>query len=218
MSRPHRSLVPLLALTLGAAGTADAQQTFVAFMTNAQETPPAVPTFSDGTPRPASFGFASFTLSPDQSSLTFVATIHNIDFTGTQTTDPNDNLTAAHIHGSAADVATTRPVVWGFFGTPFNDLNSSSAANCQAMATGVGFTCSATWDMAEGNGGTTLTAQLPNIFAGRTYLNFHTNQFPGGETRGAIMVTPEPATVALLGSGLLGLAMVGIRRRREGLG
>ena len=214
MPRPHRLLVPLLALTVGAAGTADAQWTFVAAMANANEVPPAVPTFSDGSPRPASFGFASFTLSPDQTSLTFVATIHNIDFNGSQTTDPNDNLTNAHIHGSAAEVAATRPVVWGFYGAPFNDVNSTPAANCQAMATGVGFTCSATWNMPEGMG-TTLTEQIPNIFAGRTYINFHTNQFPGGEIRGALTLTPEPATVVLLASGLAALGVVGLRRRRD---
>jgi len=214
MSRLHRLLVPLVALTVGAAGTADAQWTFFANLTNTQESPPAAPTFSNGSPRPASFGFATFTLSPDQTSLNFAATIFNVDFDGTQTADPNDNLTNAHIHGSAADVAATRPVVWGFYGMPFNDVNSTPAANCQAMSTGVGLTCSGTWNLTEGNAGTTLAEQIPNLFAGHTYINFHTNQFPGGEVRGAIMLTPEPTTVALLGSGLLGLAMVGVRRRR----
>ena len=135
------------------------------------------------------------------------------DFNGSQTTDANDNLTNAHIHGSAAEVAATRPVVWGFYGTPFNDVNSTSAANCQAMATGVGFTCAATWNLTEGQA-TTLADQIPNIFAGRTYINFHTNQFPGGEIRGALTLTPEPATVVLLASGLAALGVVALRRRR----
>ncbi len=64
--------------------------------------------------------------------MTFTATINNIDVTGSQTADTNDNLTAAHIHaGAAVTPATNGPVVWGFFGSPFNDNNP----NDQAFAT-----------------------------------------------------------------------------------
>jgi hypothetical protein len=43
----------------------------------------------------------------DMMSLTFTATIFNIDFTGRQTADMNDNLVAAHIHASPTVTPTT---------------------------------------------------------------------------------------------------------------
>src|SRR5262245_24052236 len=166
-----------------------------------------------GDPRPLSFGTANFFLNDAGTALSFSATVFNIDFTGSQTPGTNDNLVAAHIHAGGA-AAPTFPVVWGFFGAPFNDANSSGAAltppsDCIAFATGVGGTCSGTWDLLEGNG-TTLEAQLPNILAGRSYINFHTTQYTGGEIRGFLQV-PEPATLALVGLGLLGIAAM--RRR-----
>ena len=53
------------------------------------------------------------------------------------------------------------------------------------FARGVGGTIFSKWDRDEGNN-TTLTAQLPNILAGLSYINFHTVRLPGGEIRGQI--------------------------------
>ena len=126
----HRSrwyTVGAALLSLVGASAASAQSmTFIAFLTNGNENPPAVPTLVSGAPRPSSFGVATFTLSADWSSLTFEAIIHNVDFTGTQSEDTNDNLVAAHIHAGPGVTPTTNgPVVWGFFGMPFNDNNPS---------------------------------------------------------------------------------------------
>jgi hypothetical protein len=213
-------LAPLIVLLAGNRGSAE----FVLFanLTNAQENPsisvgtppiiqtvpPTILTTSTGDPRPASFGTATFILNDAMTSLRFNAVVFNIDFTGTQTADVNDNLVAAHIHAAAVlPAGTNAPVVWGFFGNPFNDNNPNDVV-VTPFATGVGGTVSGKWDLPEGNN-TTLALQLPNILAGRAYINFHTVQFGGGEIRGQIV--PEPSSVILLGLG--SAALLGLGRR-----
>jgi hypothetical protein len=159
------------------------QRLFVTTLTNAAENPPTVPSTTTGAARPASFGTARFLFNAAQTAMTFTATINNIDVTTTQTSDTNDNLTAAHIHAGASVTPTTNgPVVWGFFGQPFNDDNPNDQV-FGPLASGVGGNFFGKWDAPEGNG-TTLADQLSNLRTGRAYINFHTSQFGGGEIRG----------------------------------
>jgi hypothetical protein len=196
------ALVLAVLLLTALSGVAQAETLFFANLTNDQESPPVVPTLSTGGARPASFGSATFVLNDAMTALTFSATIFNIDFTGMQSPDTNDNLTNAHIH-AAPVITTTAPVVWGFIGAPFNDNNPNDVV-VTPFATGVGGTVTGKWDLPEGQN-TTLTAQLPNIFSGNSYINFHTVQFAGGETRGVILQVPEPSTISLLFVGTVGL-------------
>jgi uncharacterized protein (TIGR03118 family) len=169
---------------LASAGLSPSQvRQFDVSLTNAQEPGTVVPTTSTGNPRPASFGTARFNFNDAQTAMTFTATINNIDVTGSQTSDTNDNLVAAHIHaGPSVAPGVNGPVVWGFFGTPFNDNNPNDAV-VAPFGSGVGGTFSGKWDAPEGNG-TTLAAELDNLRSGRAYINFHTVQFPTGEIRG----------------------------------
>jgi hypothetical protein len=214
MSRMLSTCVAAFAL-MTVAGIASADTILQAVLTNAGESSPTNPTLSDGvTPRPASFGTATFVLNTAQTAMTMNAQVFNIDFTGTQTADTNDNLTNAHIHASPTVTATTNAgVVWGFIGNPFNDNNPNDVI-VTPFATGVGGTVTAKWDAAEGNN-TTLTAQIPNILSTHSYINFHTSQFGGGEIRGFLVPVPEPSTVAMLGCGLAGLIAVGTRTLRK---
>src|SRR4029077_13639776 len=108
----------VLAAICGSA--AQASILLTANLTNGGENPPTNPTTSTGAARPASFGTASFLINDAMTSMTFTATIFNIDVTGSQTPNVNDNLIAAHIHAAPLVTPTfNAPVVWGFFGTPF---------------------------------------------------------------------------------------------------
>jgi hypothetical protein len=117
------------------------------------------------------------------------------------------NATAAHIHccvapTANASVATTTPSFPGF-------PASISGAYSHTFDTSDASTFSSTFLI--NNGGTVAgaeTALLVGLQAGMAYFNIHTVNFPGGEIRGnfpASAPVPEPSTLLLLGSGLVGL-------------
>jgi len=178
---------------------------------------------STGLARPTPSGTATFTLdttNPSAPFMTFTAMIFNIDVTKTQTpNDTNDDLVAAHIHaGPTAVPGSTAAVVWGFFGSPFNDNNPNDSPNANMVvpfATGVGGTFSGKWDAPEGNN-TTLIAQVNNLLAGHAYINFHTMQNGSGEIRGFLPSSiPEPSSIVLLGIGALSAIGCGWRFRQR---
>jgi hypothetical protein len=195
------SLCLTLALLAISTRTDAAPIFFHADLTGAQEVPPVT---TDA------FGFADFELNDAQTLLTFTATIFGIDVNGMQTPDPMDNLAAAHIH-APAPIGSNAGVVWGFFGMPFNDTMFPTLV-ITPFPMGVGGVFTSGWNLGEGNAGTNLALQLPNILAGLSYINFHTVRFPGGEVRGQIRQVAEPATLALVG--LTGVAVT-LRRRMQ---
>ena len=196
-----RLILPFAVLLAGS--SAYAQTVLSANITNASENPVTNPTLSTGGARPASFGTATFVLNSTNTAMTFTATIFNVDFTGTQTADVNDNLTAAHIHaGPAVSPTVNGGVVWGFFGAPLNDNNPNDVV-VTPFTNGVGGTISGKWDAPEGNN-TTLAAQLPFILSGRSYINFHTKEFGGGELRGFLTLAPGISSSGILPVGTVG--------------
>ena len=64
------------------------------------------------------------------------------------------------------------------------------------------------------SGGGTLTAgNVLDMIATSTYINLRNNVFPSGEIRGQLFQVPEPSSVMLACSGLLGLWFVGRRKK-----
>lgn len=150
-------------------------------------------------------GFAVVTID----STTNILNIVSFTFSGLAGT-----TTASHIHcctalpgTGTARVATQVPYFSGF---PIGVTSGSYSMSFD-------MTQASTWNPAfiTASGGTTAGAEAAlaaGAAAGEAYLNIHSTFVPGGEIRGFLVATPEPGTLLLLGTGLLGLAGAACRK------
>jgi len=170
---------------------------FTATLSGGAESPP------NGSP---GTGIARVTIDP-------IAHTMRVEVTFAGLVAPN---TAAHIHAplavpftGTAGVATTTPTFTGFpAGTAGSydhtfDMTLASSYN-PAFVTAQG---------GLANAEAVLFAAI--MSPGSSYLNIHSSTFGGGEIRGFLVPTPEPATMLLLGSGLAGVALKFRRRRKS---
>lgn len=194
-------LMAAILLPMSAYGSA---MTFTVDLLGSNEVPP---TNSMGS------GTAIVTLDP-------VAQTLQVDLTFINLTSPTN---AAHIHcclpspfatGVNEGVATTTPSFPGFpLGVTFGNYVSPSFDLTQTSSYNPAFIT------LEGGLAQAEAALIAGIEDGETYLNVHTTTNPSGEIRGFLvpaavgpLSAPEPASLILLGSGLLGLFLIWRKR------
>jgi hypothetical protein len=194
MHAPRLILATILAL--GVASQADALPIqFVANLSGPNESPPNA---SPGT------GFASVKFDIAANTMRV-----EVSFSGLTAGD-----TASHIHcctaspfTGTAGVATTTPTFTGFpsgvtSGTYDNTFDMTLASSYNpAFVT------------AQGSVAAAEATLYANLFTGKEYLNIHSSAIPGGEIRGFLVAVPEPGSLPLFGSGLLGLWIARRRKR-----
>ena len=154
-------------------------------------------------------GFALVTLDTTAQTLEVNVFFSNLLATIPGTSTPS-GTTASHIHCCVsspgnAGVATTTPSFMGF------PLGVDSGSFDRVLDLTMSSSYNPAFITAQGSLAAAEAALENGLTNSQTYLNIHTNAFPGGEVRAFLTPTPEPTTAALA---LSGVGLLWLTRRR----
>jgi hypothetical protein len=149
----------------------------------------------------AATGNASLMLNAAGDTLTYSISLVGLDLDGTQTVDPNDDVTAVHLHVGAP--GASGPIRFGIIG-PGDDADDIVIDPVAGTITGA-------WEESDVlSFGGSLSSYVSELDGGQLYINIHSVGFAPGEVRGQVLRTPAFATEipTLGGLGFAALALL----------
>ena len=120
-------------------------------------------------------------------------------------------VSAGHIHCCVAPGAIVGIAV-GLSGLPAS--TSGSLSNTFDLSSLSVYTGTFVTNFGGGTVAGAQAALVAGLNSGRAYVNLHNANFSGGEIRANVVVTPEPASMVMLGFGLV-VVGAGVRRKRR---
>jgi hypothetical protein len=143
-------------------------------------------------------GHAVVDYNPVMNDITYSLTFQNL----------GSDATMSHIHSGLP--GTNGPILLWFFPPTLTPTPTATSGHYTGTWTPADLA-----SQSQNPSITTFTELLSALNSGDTYVNVHSVNFPGGEIRGQLSMTPEPSSLMLVGLPFALLGLIAISRRRR---